>query len=844
MAVGKKITELNKEVKSNLSNDGTLVYVVNNNVSKQVDLDNLLFDGIITSNKIAANAITAREVTASVLQINGDRIDNLSTSLGNVSTSLGDAITNITSITSTLNGLEDGGINTFYQSTAPTGVIGDLWFNTTTNKLSRWDGSDWITIEDAGITTAIQNAAAAANVADNKITTYYNDNAPTTDLIDGDALDALDTGDLWFDTNDNNKLYRWSGTEWQSVQDGQIDTLSTSLGNAITNITSITSTLNGLEDGGINTFYQDSEPTGTIGDLWFNTTTNKLTRYNGSTWNTIEDAGITTAISDAASAANVADNKITTYYNDEPPTLDLIDGDALDALDTGDLWFDTNDSNKLYRWSGTEWVSVQDLEVQTNIYSTGTTTINGGIITTNTITADQIAANSITADQIAANTITADQIAANTITATQIAACSITATKIAACSIGATQIQAGAITAQAIASNIVITGSIQSRNFDGFNVVDSTGEEILQYLDAGENGFFLDERTGTAVFTDIIARDNVIAANYIKYNENSGLSAIDADGNFGINLDNETLQIEDGRVKIKQIPSNSVIDDSLYLNNNTVFFGQEATEVFALPPMKTWIDLADNFNAEHITYNANYYYGGDVMGSSIIIYSPPEVYPQRVSMSMVLLHIDLFDYVDSADQINGNISLNNVKFYIDFTNYASINNIDSFTFATRAVVTSTLGDTDSYTTTDNYFRNTVSNPTMLPRVYEIVADITCGSIKVNNNSRYLSIYLNNHINVPNSSTDQDNPVTQYIGLSAEFNTDTNFRFDVYGAVPEDRIHSLSEITRLAPGRQMGRSVAGYSSDGTLVNAEWSSADYIMNGSFYGPYTPLSWTPYV
>ena len=822
MAVGKKITELNKEVKSNLSSDGTLVYVVNNNVSKQVDLDNLLFDGIITSNKIAANAITAREVTASVLQINGDRIDNLSTSLGNVSTSLSDAITNITSITSTLNGLEDGGINTFYQSTAPTGVIGDLWFNTTTNKLSRWDGSDWITIEDAGITTAIQNAAAAANVADNKITTYYNDNAPTTDLIDGDALDALDTGDLWFDTNDNNKLYRWSGTEWQSVQDGQIDTLSTSLGNAITNITSITSTLNGLEDGGINTFYQDSEPTGTIGDLWFNTTTNKLTRYNGSTWNTIEDAGITTAISDAASAANVADNKITTYYNDEPPTLDLIDGDALDALDTGDLWFDTNDSNKLYRWSGTEWVSVQDLEVQTNIYSTGTTTINGGIITTNTISADQIAAN--------------------TITATQIAACSITATKIAACSIGATQIQAGAITAQAIASNIVITGSIQSRNFDGFNVVDSTGEEILQYLDAGENGFFLDERTGTAVFTDIIARDNVIAANYIKYNVNSGLSAIDADGNFGINLDNETLQIEDGRVKIKQIPSNSVIDESLYLNNNTVFFGQEATEVFALPPMKTWIDPNENINENNI-FNANYYYGGDVR-DGIKVETLPGIYPSS-SIEPLLLHIDLFDYVDSADQINGIISLNNVKFYIDFTNYASINYIDSFTFATRAVVTSTLGDTDSYTTTDNYFRNTVSNPTMLPRVYEIVADITCGSIKVNNNSRYLSIYLNNHINVPNSSTDQDNPVTQYIGLSAEFNTDTNFRFDVYGAVPEDRIHSLSEITRLAPGHQLGiGKFNGYSESWNVVNAEWSSADYIMNGSFYGPYTPLSWTPYV
>ena len=36
MAAGKKLTELDIEVKNNLSNDGTLVYVVNNNESKQV----------------------------------------------------------------------------------------------------------------------------------------------------------------------------------------------------------------------------------------------------------------------------------------------------------------------------------------------------------------------------------------------------------------------------------------------------------------------------------------------------------------------------------------------------------------------------------------------------------------------------------------------------------------------------------------------------------------------------------------------------------------------------------------------------------------------------------------
>jgi len=342
MAIGKKLTELGKDYKNNLTGDETLVYVVNNNVSKAVDLDNLLFDGIVTSNTIAANAITADKITAATID-------------------------------------------------------------------------------------AIKISAANINV----------------DSIVAQVISSLEI-----------------------------------FGNQIVG----------------NTITADQIASGTI-------------------------------------------------------TADQI---AAGTITTGTL---------------------------------GANSVTTDILASNSVTTDTLEANSITTDQIAANVITADQIAACSITATQIAACSITATKIAACSIGATQIQSGAITAQALASNIVITGSVQSRNFDGFNRVNETGEEILQYLDAGTQGFFLDERTGTAVFTDIIARDNVIAANYIKYNENSGLSAIDANGNFGINLDNDTLQIEDGRVKIKQIPSNAVIDISLYTSPNTIFFGQTETQTFELPTL-------------------------------------------------------------------------------------------------------------------------------------------------------------------------------------------------------------------------------------------------------------------
>ena len=573
MAVGKKITELNKEVKSNLSSDGTLVYVVNNNVSKQVDLDNLLFDGIITSNKIAANAITADMITA-------DTID------------------------------------------------------------------------------AIKISAAQINV----------------DSIVAQVVNSL--------------------------------------------------------------------------------------------------------------------------------------------------------------------------------------VINGDQIAANSITTDQLAANTITTDQIAANAITATQIAACSITATQIAACSITATKIAACSIGATQIQSGAITAQALASNIVITGSVQSRNFDGFNRVDQTGEEILQYLDAGTQGFFLDERTGTAVFTDIIARDNVIAANYIKYNENSGLSAIDADGNFGINLDNDTLQIEDGRVKIKQIPSNAVIDISLYTSPNTIFFGQSETQTFALPTLNQNMNFMGNYfdastwvlSSTVMNYPSLAQVGDDVVtnqwsGSNVLsygnnrsgrkfqlfregderdvgIYKSPyirssiydnsepvgvSVNDNSVACEVVVLHVDLHDYVNSADAISGNIELNNVKFLIDTSHISHLTNVKEYNFVgLKAYFSSTSGAmTDTYTRTVNFtnvtqIKSSVINPTLLSDIYEAEVDMNFGSIQTGNNTRYMTvvIYKSDLIYADNQTT-----YLGYVPLSAQFTTETNLRFEYYGALPEVLNHNLSDINCLIPGKQ-------------------------------------------
>ena len=138
--------------------------------------------------------------------------------------------------------------------------------------------------------TAISNAATAQATADGKVTSFFQNEPPLAEGI----------GDLWIDTNDGNKPYRWNGSVWAEIRDAGI-------GVAIT----AASTAQATADGKIVTFYQASPPTGSaIGDLWIDTDdSNKLYRWNGVAWVAARDAGIALAQSlanDAGAAAAAA----------------------------------------------------------------------------------------------------------------------------------------------------------------------------------------------------------------------------------------------------------------------------------------------------------------------------------------------------------------------------------------------------------------------------------------------------------------------------------------------------------------------------------------------------------
>ena len=402
----------------------------------------------------------------------------------------------------------DGKIVTYYQSYEPSSAnTGDLWIDTDDgNKLYRYSGSSWLNAQDTAIQSALTNAADAKSVADKKIITFAQDSTPT----------ATDVGDLWIDTDDDNRLYRWSGSAWVSVRDGSISSANALAQNALDTAKSK-----------IVTYYQTSEPTGaTSGDLWIDTGNgNKLSRYNGSVWVSVQDEGIKTALTNAANAKAIADNKIVTFAQTSEPT----------ATDIGDLWIDTDDSNKMYRWNGTTWISVRDTGIataqamaesanstQVSLYyrsssataptintsssigtsdntdnaweyvmpkpkygcyfftcerytsvkgtvtfstvrqmsnltytslwcsSNDSTYIDGGRIYAASVTSDQLAANSVTANKIESGAITTDKIDAGAVTAVKIDSGAVTTDKLAA----------GAVTAAKIATEAIAIGNL------------------------------------------------------------------------------------------------------------------------------------------------------------------------------------------------------------------------------------------------------------------------------------------------------------------------------------------------------------------------------------------------
>lgn len=257
-------------------------------------------------------------------------------------------------------------------------------------------------------------------------------------------------------------------------------------------------------------YYQASAPTDPSlkeGDLWFDTDDGyKQYYYNGTAWVSVQDTAIAAAQSAATAAQTTADGKNRVYRQTTQPSTG--------PFAEGDLWFDTDDDNKIYRYTSGSWGVAVPLgnnalaNLSANKITSGTidasvitvSNLNAGNISTGTLAADRIAAASITGAKLVAGTITGDKIAAATITASQIAAGSITTDKLVAGTLtGYTITNGSSFNVTAAGTLTAATGTI-----GGFTIGATSFGDGTNYISTGTFGqasfdTYIARATGTAI---------------------------------------------------------------------------------------------------------------------------------------------------------------------------------------------------------------------------------------------------------------------------------------------------------------------------------------------------------
>lgn len=281
-----------------------------------------------------------------------------------------------------------------------------------------------------------------------------------------------------------------------------------------------------LVDGKTKAYYQTTAPTSgmTEGDIWFDTDDGyKLYYYTGSAWTSVQDTSIAAAQSAATAAQTTANGKNKIYRQTTTPTGTLV---------LGDLWFDTDDDNKIYRYDGSSFIANTLgnnalASISANKITAGTidasvitvSNLDAGNITTGSLAAARIAAASITGTKIAAGTITASNILASTITATEIAAGTITAAKLATGTLSANNIETGTLSASV--GLTAQSGTIGGWTITSTQLYTGTLGSPNQYLNASGGALF----TGTTTCSALGVNSNLTVGGTIV-----GSSSVTANG--------------------------------------------------------------------------------------------------------------------------------------------------------------------------------------------------------------------------------------------------------------------------------------------------------------------------
>ncbi|MDR2297839.1 MAG: hypothetical protein LBE30_05800 [Comamonas sp.] len=222
----------------------------------------------------------------------------------------------------------------------------------------------------------------------------------------------------------------------------------------------------------------------------------------------------------------------------------------------------------------------------------------GELIVDGAITAAKIAAKTITAAEIAAGAITATELAANSVTAGKIAANAVTATQIAAGTITAAEIASGAITTVKIAANAVTAAQIAAGTITAAEL--AAGSVTTAKIAAG--AITATEIATNAITAVKIAAGSVtagkIAANAVTANEIAANSVT-------------TAKIAAGAVRADQIAASAVTASKLVLAD----FDNLVVNPDFQNNCEGWVPAAGGANASWVQYQGEE--GAGVLASKL-----------------------------------------------------------------------------------------------------------------------------------------------------------------------------------------------------------------------------------
>ena len=305
---------------------------------------------------ISTNATDITSVTSSATT----NTSNITTNTGNISTVTTSAASNASAITALQSSLTTANTNITQNASDVTSLTSTVTTNTTN-----------ITSNDTDITTANTNIATNAS----NITTLTNNLATTNTNVTQNATDTTSltstvttnttnitnkpnifrqdaapavtepVGSIWYDTNDNNKTYvLTTGTPnvWTVTDNARIAANETSISTNTTNVATNASDITTLEN---------------------NLTTANTAITQNATNHTSLSSDVTTNTTTLAVKPNV-------YRQDAAPAV---------SVPVGSLWYDTNDSNKVYilvAGSPNTWNETTDARVAANASSITTANTN------------------------------------------------------------------------------------------------------------------------------------------------------------------------------------------------------------------------------------------------------------------------------------------------------------------------------------------------------------------------------------------------------------------------------------------------------------------------------------